>query len=79
MCRYFILLVATIIISTLISCAKPVATETDGISQHKVFLKDMGNGVCQQLPIGLMWQIEKSKLISNWQEADEHANRSSIF
>lgn len=78
MFRYFILLMATIIISTLISCAKPVATETDGISQHKFFLKDMGNGVCQQLPTGLMWQIEKSKLISNWQEADEYVNRLQL-
>jgi hypothetical protein len=78
MWRYFLFLLATILFSTLNSCAKPVGTETDGVSRHKVFLKDIGNGVCQQLPIGLMWQIEKSKMIFNWQEADESANQLKL-
>jgi hypothetical protein len=78
MYRYSILLMATILISTLNSCAKPVASEADGVAQHKVFLKDMGNGVCQQLPTGLMWQIEKSKMISDWQDADEYANKLQL-
>jgi len=38
----------------------------------------MGNGVCQQLPTGLMWQIEKSKIISDWQDADEYANKLQL-
>lgn len=78
MYRYFLLLLATILISTLTSCAKPAATETDAVSRHKVFLKDMDNGVCQQFPGGLMWQIEKSRMIFNLQEAGEYANHLQL-
>lgn len=79
MWAYFFPLLATLItISTLSSCAKPVATEAEGITQHKFYLKDMGNGVCHQLPAGLMWQIKKSKKISSWQEADDYANRLQL-
>lgn len=38
----------------------------------------MGNGVCRQLPAGLMWQIDKSEMISNWQEAEEYADRLEL-
>ncbi len=78
MYRCLILLMAAILIPTLNSCNKPAATETDSVSQHGVFLKDMGNGVCRQFPTGLMWQIEKSKVISNWHQANEYAKKLQL-
>jgi hypothetical protein len=79
MCRYSILLLAGLVfVSTLSSCAKPVTTEADGITQYKVFLEDMGNGVCRQHPSGLMWQIIKSKKIPTWGEAHDYANRLEL-
>ncbi len=50
----------------LAACADPVTTE-------KV-LEDMGNGVCQQLPSRLMWQIKESPKFSTWQEAKDYAD-----
>ena len=79
MCRYSILLLAGLIsVSTLSSCSTVVTTGADGITQHKVFLEDMGNGVCSQLPSGLMWQIEESKKIPTWEEAHDYANRLKL-
>jgi len=55
MCRYFILLLGGIIsVSTLTSCSQSVTTEADGIGRDEIFVEDMGNGVCRQLPSGLM-------------------------
>lgn len=79
MCRYFILLLAGFLfVSTFNSCSKPLATGADGIIKQKVFLEDMGNGVCRQLPSGLMWQIKESKKIPTWEEADEYVNRLQL-
>jgi uncharacterized protein DUF1566 len=79
MYRYSILLLAGLLsVSTLSSCSKPVATEADGVSKGEVFLEDMGNGVCRQLPSGLMWQIERSKKFSTWEEANEYVNRLEL-
>lgn len=78
MCRFFVLLMTAIILSTLYSCAKPVETEVDNISLHTVFLKDLGNGVCHQLPSGLMWQIDTSENFFNFQDAREYANKLEL-
>jgi len=75
MCRYFILLLAGLIfVSTLSSCSKPTTTKADDITRHNVFVKDTGNGVCHQIPAGLMWQIKESKMISTWEEANEYTS-----
>ena len=50
MCRCSILLLAGLVfLSTLSSCSESMTTEVDGITQHKVFLENMGIGVCRQL------------------------------
>lgn len=79
MWAYFPPILATLItITALGSCAKPAATDADGITQHNSYLKDMGDGVCKQFPAGLMWQIKRSKRISSWQEADAYANNLQL-
>jgi len=79
MFQYSILLLAGVLsVSTFSSCSKPVATEAGGTARHEIFLEDIGNGVCRQLPSGMMWQIKKSEAISTWEEANEYANRLEL-
>lgn len=56
------------------SCTHSVTTGDDGVPRKTVLLEDMGNGVCRQLPSGLMWQIKESRKFSSWNEANEYVN-----
>ena len=58
----------------LASCTTSVTTEDGSVVQQKVFLEDMGNGMCRQLPSGLIWQIEESKKFTTLKEANEYVN-----
>ena len=79
MSRYIILLLAGFVsVFTLNSCATPETQKADAVTPTKVVLKDLGNGVCHQLPAGLMWQINKSKMISTQEEADEYVKRLQL-
>ncbi|MBU0962009.1 MAG: DUF1566 domain-containing protein [Proteobacteria bacterium] len=59
---------------SLSSCHKSTATADRTVSSKEMLLKDMGNGVCRQLPSGLMWQIKESQKFSTWNEANEYVN-----
>ena len=73
-----LLLTGLLSVYALSACSKSVSTEAEVINQHKVFVENMGNGVCRQFPSGLMWQIKKSKKIPTWEEANEYANRLEL-
>ncbi len=79
MSRYIILLLAGFVsVFILNSCATPETQKTDAVTTTKVVLKDLGNGICHQLPTGLMWQIKKSMMISTQEKADEYAKRLQL-
>jgi hypothetical protein len=79
MCLFSILLLTGLLsVNALSACSKSVSTEADIIIQNKVFVENMGNDVCRQFPSGLMWQINKSKKIPTWEEANEYANRLEL-
>ena len=79
MSRYIMLLLAGFVfVFTLYSCAIPKTQEADTVTSGNVILEDLGNGVCRQLPSGLMWQIKKSKKITTWEEAHDYANRLEL-
>ncbi len=59
-------------VTNLASCSKPMTTDDDSVLRKEVLLKDMGNGVCRQLPSGLMWQIKESQKFSTWNEANDY-------
>lgn len=74
-CRYalfFLLAVAAVF--SLSSCAEQPEPGGGSVSREAVLLKDLGNGMCRQLPSGLMWQIEESRKFSTWSEANEYVN-----
>lgn len=58
----------------LASCTTTVTTEDGSVVQKKVFLEDMGNGMCRQLPAGLIWQVKESRKIATLDEANEYVN-----
>ena len=72
------LLAALITVSALCSCVKTVETGRDGTPQQEVLLQDMGNGICQQLPTGLMWQQKTSKTFATLEEAEEYVNNLKL-
>lgn len=74
-CRYalFFLLAAAVICS-LSSCARHPETGDGSASREEVLLRDIGNGMCRQLPSGLMWQVEDSQTFSSWNEANAYVN-----
>ena len=37
-------------------------------------LKALGNTICQQTTSGIMWQVEKSPLLSTWEDAKQYAD-----
>lgn len=79
MSRYIMLLLAGVVsVFTLNSCATPETQKADAITTTKVVLKNLGDGVCHQLPTGLMWQINRSELISTYKEADEYAKKLQL-
>lgn len=57
---------------TLLSCS-PNNQITQQDNPVDTGLKNMGNGICLQQPSGLMWQIERGKKISTFQEASDAA------
>lgn len=62
----------------LASCTTTVTTEDGSVVQQKVLLEDMGNGMCRQLPSGLIWQIEESQKFATLNEANEYVNSLKV-
>ena len=56
----------------LTSCTNSVTTGDDSAPRENLVLEDMGNGMCRQLPSGLLWQIKESPEFSTWDEANEY-------
>lgn len=56
------------------SCSKSTPNGDDTVSGKQMLLMDMGNGVCRQLPSGLMWQIQESQEFSTWKEANDYVS-----
>ncbi|MBW1812694.1 MAG: DUF1566 domain-containing protein [Deltaproteobacteria bacterium] len=77
-CNILLLLAGFVSVFTLNSCATPERQKAGAVTPAKVVLRDLGNGVCHQLPAGLMWQIKKSKMISTQEEADEYVKRLQL-
>jgi len=67
---FFLLTVAAVF--SISSCAEHPKAGDGSASREEVLLKDLGNGMCRQLPSGLMWQIEESRKFSTWNEASEY-------
>lgn len=63
---------------SLSSCSKPSPAVDEPVSSKKMLLVNMGNGVCQQLPSGLMWQIQKSQNFSTLNEANEYVSTLNL-
>lgn len=59
---------------SLTSCSKSTPNLDEPVSGKEISLMNMGNGVCRQLPSGLMWQIQESKKFSTWNEANEYVS-----
>jgi hypothetical protein len=38
----------------------------------KVILKNLGNGTCEDLKTGMIWQIERNKYFTSWEDASEY-------
>lgn len=53
------------------SCAKKDSGET---GYGSAYLENMGNGICQQHPEGLMWQFERSPNFSSWDDANQYVS-----
>ncbi len=66
----FILCSCCVLVLT--SCTTSTTTATSVTPRKALLLKDMGNGVCRQVPYHVMWQTEKSQKFSTWNEADEY-------
>lgn len=58
----------------LTSCTNSATTNDTTAPPTKVLLEDLGNGVCRELPSGLMWQIKESQKFSSLNEASEYAD-----
>ena len=74
-----IILITTIsLILCLSSCTSSIKTDSDGNYQGKEYLENMGNGICQQHPSGLMWQAGRSPNFSNWEDADQYVKSLTL-
>ncbi|MEN8198427.1 MAG: DUF1566 domain-containing protein [Thermodesulfobacteriota bacterium] len=71
--RISILFVILVCISVLYGCAESSAPEKGKSSSRGVLVEDLGNGLCLLHHSGLMWQIDESKKIATYEEADAYA------
>jgi hypothetical protein len=62
-----------LVLSILAGCAGAGHDLPSPSADRDVRLVDLGNGICQQANNGLMWQIDKSRQYSTWQDARRYA------
>jgi len=63
---HLILVFLTLVLLSISGCA--------GKSNRQARLQNLGNGVCKDKVSGQMWQIEKSKMTTSLQEAQQYAS-----
>lgn len=79
MYRFSFLLVAGLTAAVaLVSCSPIGRTVNSGHSERGAFLENLGNGICQQHPSGLMWQIKVSEKFSTLAEAKQYADNLQL-